>query len=64
MSLLDPDSSAAVVSRRDMNAKQALPAVIAACAGDMLIGGETHAEMFARKSYEIADAMEARRAAR
>ena len=35
---------------REYAALQALPAIIAACAHDTRNNGETHAEMFARKS--------------
>lgn len=64
MSIFDPDSDIAAIARRDVNASKALPAVIRACKSDMLERGEDHAEMFARKAYEIADAMEKERAKR
>ena len=63
MSILDPNSDIAAIARRDANASKALPAVIEACKGDMREGRETTAEMFARKAYEIADAMERQRTA-
>lgn len=46
---------------RDYFAAAALPAVIRQCAGDTLLGGDTKEKLFARKSYEIADAMLAER---
>lgn len=49
-------------SLRDVFAWQALPAIISTCAGDTRRGDETAEEMFARKSYAIADAMLAERA--
>ena len=44
---------------RDWFAGQAIPAVIRQCAGDMAFGERegTIEEYFARKAYEIADAM-------
>lgn len=61
MSLLDPDSDIARIARRDKNATAALPSVVEVCARDMTERGETPPEMFARKAYEIADAMERQR---
>ena len=61
MSILDPDSDIAAIARRDANASKALPAVIDACKGDTRKGGESAPEMFARKAYDIADAMERER---
>ena len=45
------------MSLRDWFAAQALPAIIQVCAGDTRGDGETIAQLFARKSYGIADAM-------
>jgi hypothetical protein len=42
---------------RDYFAGQALPAVISVCQHDTLVEGETAQEAFARKSFEVADAM-------
>jgi hypothetical protein len=53
-----------VETLRDHFAAQALPAVIRSCAGDTRDSGETQEAMFARRSYEVADAMLAQRAAR
>lgn len=46
---------------RDWFAGQALPGVIAICSADTLRDGETSPQMFARKSYAVADAMLAER---
>ena len=46
-----------VKTRRDEFAGQALPGVMATCQGDTRLLNETTPEMFARKSYEVADAM-------
>ena len=51
------------MSLRDWFAGQALAGVIAVCAADTLRDGETSPQMFARKSYAIADAMLAERGA-
>lgn len=61
MSILAPDTDISLIARRDKNATQALPAVIALCANDACEYGEMRHEMFARKSYNIADAMERNR---
>jgi hypothetical protein len=50
------------MSLRDWFAGQALPGVMAVCRGDTLAEGETSPQMFARKSYAVADAMLAERA--
>jgi hypothetical protein len=42
---------------RDEFAGQALAGVIVTCQGDTRLLNETSPEMFARKSYEVADAM-------
>ena len=42
---------------RDWFAGQAIPGIIAACFHDQCEPGETRAEMFARKSYLMADAL-------
>jgi hypothetical protein len=46
---------------RDYFAGQALPSVILACVNDTVMPGENMTRMFARKSYEMADAMIAAR---
>lgn len=61
MSLLDPDSDIAAIARRDRNAERVLPNIVSICYQDTLVDGETREEMFARKAYEIADAMERQR---
>jgi len=61
MSILDPDSDIAAIARRDKNATSALPSVIIACKNDTREHGEKMHELFARKAYEIADAMERQR---
>lgn len=45
------------MSLRDWFAGQALTGVMEVCLHDAQIDGETRAEMFARKAYQIADAM-------
>lgn len=62
MSLLDPDSDIAAITRRDRNAERVLPNIVSICFQDTPMPNENKEEMFARKAYEIADAMEARRA--
>jgi hypothetical protein len=48
---------------REYAALQVLPAIITTCANDTRNEGETHAQMFARKSLVVADAfIEARKA--
>lgn len=42
---------------RDYFAGQALPAVVNACQHDTRADGEAIPQLFARKSYELADAM-------
>lgn len=42
---------------RDYFAAKALPSVVAVAAGDTLLDGESQEQMFARKSYAVADAM-------
>jgi hypothetical protein len=49
------------MSLRDWIAGQALPSVIVRCSEDALINRETIEQLFARKSYRIADAMLAER---
>lgn len=44
------------LSMRDYFAAAALPAIIQTCANDTPLGG-TIAQMFARRAYEVADAM-------
>jgi len=53
----DNNNSQSGMSRREWYAGQALVAVIAMCANDPRLPGETHEEMFARKAHLIADAM-------
>jgi hypothetical protein len=45
------------MTMRNYFAAQALPSVIIQCANDARIDGETIEQMFARKSYLVADAM-------
>lgn len=45
------------MSLRDHFAAKALPPCMYICVNDTLNDGETRMEMFARKSYEMADAM-------
>lgn len=45
------------ITLRDEFAKTALPPVMYVCVNDTLADGETRAELFARKAYEMADAM-------
>lgn len=45
------------MSLRDYFAAKAMPSVIDNCRSDTLMDGESRAQMFARKAYEIADAM-------
>ncbi len=61
MSILDPDSDIAAIARRDLNARTSLPALIQVCAHDKPNDNETKEEMFARRAYAIADAMERQR---
>lgn len=51
------------MSLRDWFAGQALPTVMAVCVTSECAPGETLPQMFARKSYRVADAMIAARAA-
>ena len=57
----EPSIDIAPTTRRDANASKALPAVIDIYRSDRLVGGEDRTQMFARKAYEIADAMERER---
>jgi hypothetical protein len=61
MSILDPDSDISVITRRDKNATAALPEIIRSCVYDTCEQGEMRHEMFARKAYATADAMERHR---
>lgn len=45
------------MSLRDHFAAQAISSVIDSCKGDTIMDGESRVQMFARKAYEIADAM-------
>ena len=51
------------MSLRDWFAGQALPGVIQTCNRDTMPANEARSEYFARKAYEIADAMLAEREA-
>jgi hypothetical protein len=45
------------LTKREYFAAQALPAVIAKCNPHECLAGETMAQMFARRSVEVADAL-------
>lgn len=45
------------MSMLDYFAAKALPPCMYVCVNDTLEGGETRAELFARKAYEVANAM-------
>ena len=49
------------MSLRDWFAGQALPPIMVLCAADTRLKNETHAQMFARKAWDAADAMIAAR---
>lgn len=49
------------MSLRDYFAGRAIPSVIRMCVTDQLENGETVEELFARKAYQVADAMLAER---
>ena len=64
MDMLDAISAAAKPVRINEVARLALPAIITACRNDTREDGETIEEMFARKAYDVSEAMEAERAKR
>lgn len=49
------------MSLRDYFAAQSLPGVMSVCCGDHRLGNETMEQLFARKAYQLADAMMAHR---
>jgi hypothetical protein len=55
------DHQFAGLSMRDYFAAKALPACVAVCNQDTREPNETHAQMMARRAYELADAMLAAR---